>query len=171
MGRVHNLPNKWRAGHKLPKWTQTSNRQPECACLTSQSGISLSHARYWRVMQNHFAVCKKWVSISAYYCQVFLVPSIFTCNPFILECMKWTLPSPNLVTSSVTNRWFSQKINNRMANNADPDLDLHCLQRYVYMHVLICKDKRDSIQWTLWTSNKGHGKTIRICMLISVFIT
>ena len=53
---------------------------------------------------------------------------------FTPEFLKWTLPSLNLDTFIVAN--------NRMANSVDPDemahyepshLDLHCLQRYLYM--------------------------------------
>ena len=47
----------------------------------------------------------------------------------------------NLDTSNAANRDIHQKINNRMANNVEPDemahyepsyLDLHCLQRYLF---------------------------------------
>ena len=65
--------------------------------------------------------------------------SVYTIlNPFTLEFTKWTLQSPNLITSIVANRGFSKKINDRIATGVELDetykshLDLHCLQRYLF---------------------------------------
>ena len=66
---------------------------------------------------------------------------ILMINPFIPEFLKWTLPSLNLDMSTASNRGFSVKIENRLANHVDPDemalyelshLDLHCLHRHPF---------------------------------------
>ena len=67
--------------------------------------------------------------------------AVATVNPFILECLKWTLPSFNLDMSNDGNRDFRIKSEKGMANNVAPDekarsepshLDLHCLDRYMF---------------------------------------
>ena len=55
---------------------------------------------------------------SRVFCLISLEKYIFFFNPFTSEFMKWTLPSPDLIISIVSNRGFSQK--SITANSAYP---------------------------------------------------